>query len=124
MSFPYTNNNGYGGYSGYGNYGYGYQPPQPMQPMQPKTNKIFVTSLEEALARPSEPNSEVIYLHQNEPLLFEIVTDMQGRKAVKTFRLGVEEKSKPQEDYVSRAEFEEFKAQLKATAVKEEKTNE
>lgn len=120
MSFPYSNNNVYGGYSGYGNYGYGYQP----QPMQPKTNKIFVTSLEEALARPSEPNSEIIYLHQNEPLLFEIVTDMQGRKAVKTFRLGVEEKSKPQEDYVSRAEFEAFKAQFKPMEVKEEKTNE
>lgn len=129
MSFSYGNNNGFGGYGGYGNYGgygsspYGGYPTQP-QSMQPKTNKIFVTSLEEAMARPAEPNTEIIYLHQNEPLLFEIVTDMQGRKAVKTFSLCVENKTKLQNDYVSRAEFEDFKSQVKALTVKEEKTNE
>lgn len=85
------------GQPNYGNYGYQptYQPtmPQSIQPQQqqqintnaPKTNKIFVTSLEEAMNRSVEPNSVIIYLHQDLPLLFEISTDFFGKKTYKTF---------------------------------------
>ena len=51
-----------------------------------RTNKIFVTSLEDALNRNAEPNSEVVYLHQDQNLLFEIKTDMQGRKTYQTYQ--------------------------------------
>lgn len=133
MGFPFGNNNGYGGYNGYGSYGGygatqyggGYQPPQPPQPSQvipPKTNKIFVTSLEEAMARPAEPNTEIIYLHQNEPLLFEVTTDLQGRKSVKTFHLS--EGNVPKQEYVPREEFEAFKTKFDALFLKEEKVDE
>lgn len=87
------------GQPNYGNYGYqqpNYQPqmPQPVQTQQqvqqintnaPKTNKIFVTSLEEAMNRSVEPNSVIIYLHQDLPLLFEISTDFFGKKTYKTY---------------------------------------
>lgn len=66
------------------NYGY----PYPTYPqMQPRTNKIFVTSLEDALNRPADPNSEVIYLDQDKPFLYQVMNDMQGRKTYKTFEL-------------------------------------
>jgi hypothetical protein len=50
-------NNSYNGYTGYGQTT-PYQQPV-VQP--PKTNKIFVTSLDEALSRPAEPNTEIVY---------------------------------------------------------------
>lgn len=52
-----------------------------------KSNKIFVTSLDEALNRFAEPNSETIYLHQDQPLLFEVKVDAQGRKEYHTYEL-------------------------------------
>lgn len=74
----------------FGNYGYGYpnylgnyqQQPQvqQQQPIMPKTNKVFVTSLDDAMARSVEPNSETLYLHQDRNLIFDIKTDMQGKK--------------------------------------------
>ena len=51
----------------------------------PKTNKIFVTSVEEAMARAVEPNTELIYLHQDQPLLIEVYTDAQGKKTPQLF---------------------------------------
>lgn len=64
----------------------------PLQSMQtqalPKTNKIFVTSLDDALNRPADYNSVIIYLHQDQPLLFEITTDPFGKKTHKTIPLG------------------------------------
>lgn len=90
--------NNYYGQPNYGNYTYqpNYQSvmPQPLQqqpqmPIQnnnaPKTNKIFVTSLEEAMNKSVEPNSVIIYLHQDLPLLFEITTDFFGKRTYKTF---------------------------------------
>lgn len=79
---------------------------------QPKTNKIFVTSLEDALNRFSEANSEILYLHQDENLIFEIKTDVQGKKTFKVFQLSpyqpVEEKNARTDEFVTRKEFEEL----------------
>jgi hypothetical protein len=117
MSFSYNNNwgGGYMPYNAYSQFNNGYTQPQmqafPQQQFQ--TNKIFVTSLEEALARPAEPNTEIIYLHQTEPLLFQISTDLQRKKTALTFRLVAEEDKKNEPvDCVSRAEFEEYKKKV------------
>lgn len=104
------------------------QPPvQSPTPPPPKTNKIFVTSLEEALSRFSEPNSEIIYLHQDQPLLFEIKTDAQGRKGYKTYQLAdyaAPQAQQPKQDlsaYVTREEFEAFKVKMEEITNKPEK---
>jgi hypothetical protein len=104
----YSNYNSYNGYSNYG------QIPQYQQPISqlPKTNKIFVTSLEEAISRPAEPNTEIVYLHQNEPLLFQIATDIQGKKSYKAFKLMPLEEVQKKEETVSRLEFEELKKKV------------
>lgn len=120
-NFPIGGNNGFNGNSTFGNYipqmqmpmQYAqYQMPQNAQPMPPRTNKIFVTSLEDAMSKPAEPNTEIIYLHQTEPLLFQIYTDMQGKKSASVFTLAVAQEKRPEPDPVSRKEFEELKAKI------------
>lgn len=50
-----------------------------------KTNKLFVTGVEEAINRAVDFNSETIYFHQDLPILYEVVVDGKGRKEVYTY---------------------------------------
>lgn len=83
-----------------------------------RTNKIYVTSLEDALNRYAEPNTIMIYRNQDEKFEYEIVTDSQGRKSYKTLELG--SYSVPQADkkaettIISREEFDSVKGRLEA----------
>lgn len=89
----------YGGVS-YGGYNipqmnYGQTPAPPGQPQMqnqglPKTNKIFVTSLNDALSRPADYNSSMVYFHQDQPLIYEIITDAFGKKTPHTYPVGNE----------------------------------
>lgn len=108
-------------------YGYmnnNYQSPyQQTQITQLKTNKIWVTSLEDALSKSVEPNSEYIYLHQDKPLLIEVKTDMQGKKTTRVLELKdyVEKpnepskpKKTPSKEFVSKEELDDLKAEIQA----------
>ena len=61
--------------------------PQPVAPSQLRTNKIFVTSLEDALTRYADPNTITVYHNQDEKCIYEIMVDIQGKKSYKTFEL-------------------------------------
>lgn len=91
---------------------------QQPQPMQMRTNKIFVTSLEDALNRYAEPNTIMVYRHQDEKFEYEIMTDSQGKKSYKTLVLGdysAQNSEKPQEPtYASKEEFDAVKQRLEA----------
>lgn len=50
------------------------------QDMIPMTNKIYVTSLEDALNRPCDLCTEILYINQNEPVIYEVVTNINGHK--------------------------------------------
>ena len=50
------------------------------QQLPTSTNKIFVTSLEIALSKACNFNSEMIYFDQNKPVFYVIKTDSIGRK--------------------------------------------
>ena len=67
-----------------------FQPQMAIQQPQPqmRTNKLYVTSLEDALNRFAEPNTVIVYRHQDEKFEYEITTDAQGKKTYKTFVLG------------------------------------
>lgn len=95
-----------------------YSSMQPQLQQQSKTNKVFVTSLDDALNRVSEPNSEMMYLHQDEPLLFEIKTDSQGRKTYKTYAISEdlpqEGEKEENREFVLREEFERLEGEFKA----------
>ncbi len=92
MNFPTFQNNSVaqafgGGYAqGYGNYMPQSQPLQSI-PLPPKTTKIYVTSQEDALSRPAEPNSQISYFHQNGKMLFEVYTDQWGRKQLQAYMI-------------------------------------
>lgn len=101
-------------YYGYQN-GFGYQAPgtniysQPSAVPQPTTNKIYVTSLEDAMARYAGPNSTMIYVLQDESVIFEIYTDIQGKKVPKVRKLVEyvpEQANTAPADYVKREEFD------------------
>lgn len=105
-------------FNGFGNAPYmsNYQA-QP-QPMQMRTNKIFVTSLEDALNRYAEPNTIMVYRHQDEKFEYEIMTDSQSKKSYKTLVLGdytAQNSDKTQEPtYASKEELYAFKSRLEA----------
>ena len=106
---PYYN------YPNYSNYNSPYA-----QPQSPMTNKIYVTSSEDALSRFAIPNTITVYFLQDESTLFEVVTDVQGKKNIRARKLvdiapQKEEKSEdkaPMNNYITREEFDEFKATL------------
>lgn len=63
-------------------------PVQPqMQSVPPKTNKQLVTSYEDAMNRYVEPNSLMVYTHQDEPFQFQIYTDWEGKKTPRIFKI-------------------------------------
>lgn len=55
--------------------------PQSNWNMQPRTNKILVTSLDEAIAKSNERNSEIVYFHQSQPIIYIVKVDMNGVKS-------------------------------------------
>jgi hypothetical protein len=94
---------------------------QQVQQPQLKTNKVWVTSLEDAMARSVEPNSEYIYLHQDKPLLIEVKTDMQGKKTARVLELKdyVEKPNEPpkpkkviSKDFASKEDLEALKSEI------------
>ena len=109
-------------FNGFGNAPYmsNFQPQmaQQPQPMQMRTNKIFVTSLEDALNRYAEPNTIIVYRHQDEKFEYEIMTDSQGKKSYKTLVLGdysAQNSEKTQNPtYISKEEFDGVKSRLEA----------
>lgn len=112
-----------------------YQPQMAQQqPVQMRTNKIFVTSLEDALNRYAEPNTIMIYRHQDEMFEYEITTDGYGKKTYKTLQISDYSASQPNKQpsttQISVEEFNGFKGRLEALEAevlkkyKEERRNE
>lgn len=60
---------------------------QPQTVMPPKTNMPLVTSLMDALNRTVEPNTTIYYADQDQPLIYLVSMDMQGRKTSRTFKV-------------------------------------
>lgn len=60
-------------------------------PSQPRlnTNAIFVTSLEEALIKTTERNSDMYYFHQDKFEFYRVKVDMEGRKSWAIFHYNV-----------------------------------
>ena len=109
----------------YGNYPYGggYNAPN-YQAVQPTTNKIYVTSIEDAMQRYASPNSTMIYVLQDESVLFEVYTDPQGKKMPRVKKLVDFTPESGGGGYVSHTEFEELKNKLEAFISKGAVSNE
>lgn len=89
---------------------------QPQQQMQiPVNNLIRVTGLDGAKAYTMSPNSVVPLFDDQNDVLYVKSTDGAGFPTIRTFAFTPIETAKPQQeqtDYISRTEFEEFKASL------------
>lgn len=48
---------------------------------QPNTNKVYVTSLDDALSRMAPRGSEMVYFHQDANEFYVVRTDADGRKS-------------------------------------------
>ena len=57
-----------------------------------------MTSLEDALNRYAEPNTIMVYRHQDEKFEYEVMTDMQGKKTYKTLALSEYSGVEPQKN--------------------------
>lgn len=133
---PYYNPQiGQGAYSygqpSYGAYNPNSAPQSPMQGTMPsgqnqttpaRTNMVFVTSLEDALQKTNMPNCNLLFLHQDKPLIFNIVSDEMGRKTYTTYELveykeqkAEEKPEEPPKEYVTKAEFEDYQKQMVAS---------
>lgn len=90
--------------------------PQMAQP-QMETNKIYVTSLEDALNRFAKPNSVMVYRNQDEKTEYEIMTDVQGKKSYKTFTLAdysaIQTENSSQMNMVSVDDFNRLESRVK-----------
>ena len=67
------------------------------QPIPPRTNKIFVSSLEEAMNKPVDFNSEFVYFDANKDFMYSIYTDEWGRKSAATFEISIPKAAEPPE---------------------------
>lgn len=118
-----------------------YQPHYGMQynqqPSLPatNTNKIFVNGLEDARNRKLLPNSDYIFLDNDQPLLYQKVVDGNGRFEMKVFEI-IPHKAEPKRsneptDFVLKSEFlalqnelAALKERLSVMTVSKEVTNE
>ena len=57
------------------------------QPPQMNTNKIYVTSIDDARARQLPPNSDFIFLDNDKPLLYRKTVDATGKMEIKAFKI-------------------------------------
>lgn len=121
-------NGGYGNnpYSPYGyatpNYGYNAQPQQQMQPSQINTNKIYVSGIDEVRQRQLPNGSDVIFLDNDKPLLYQKIVDGKGQFEVKAFTITPylpQEAAKDTQSidlsaYAKTSDLEPIKAELEA----------
>ena len=109
-------------YNNYGfnqNYGGYPMPPQQAPGMQygaqpqqtpPSTNKIYVVSAEDAMSRYAQPYTLMLYIQQDETVVYEVYTDMQGKKAIRARQLVDAPVESKGGEFVTRGEFDGLKA--------------
>lgn len=91
-----------------------YRPQMPQQP-QPASNKIYVTSQEDALSRFSDPGSVMVYIKQDESQEYEVTTDYQGRKSIVVYsRTAAQSNASGMQEYVTAEQFRALEGKFEA----------
>jgi hypothetical protein len=57
--------------------------------MPARTNKVFVASLEEALSKPVDFNTDMVYFDTNRDIMYSIYTNEWGQKTYQVFEIAV-----------------------------------
>lgn len=117
----YNDFNGY--YGGMGRQQFGYPYNNMMQAQaQTNTNKIYVSGIEDVRQRQLPNGSDIIFLDNDKPILYQKIVDSKGQFEVKAFTItpynAVEnDKSNqlnPNPNYLTASDLEPIKAELKA----------
>lgn len=103
----------------YSPYGYGYQQPQPSQI---NTNKIYVSGIEEVRQRQLPNGSDMLFLDNDKPLLYQKIVDGKGQFEVKAFTITPYSPQETAKDtstvdlsgYAKTSDLEPIKAELEA----------
>lgn len=106
----------------YSPYGYGYQQPQQMQNAQINTNKIYVSGIEEVRQRQLPNGSDMLFLDNDKPLLYQKIVDGKGQFEVKAFTITPYLPQEPTKEthavdlssYAKTSDLEPIKAELQA----------
>lgn len=64
----------------YGNYGM-----QNQMQNQRQSNKIYVSGIEGARSYQMMPNSEMIFLDDNQSIIYDVLTDIQGKRTINVY---------------------------------------
>lgn len=86
----------------------------PFQPQPPINGLISVTGLEGAKAYQLPPNSSVALFDSDSDIMYVKTTDGAGFPTIKTYRFELMDNTQPQEQYVSRAEFDQLVQRIEA----------
>lgn len=89
--------------------------PQNASPTQVRTNKIFVTGLQDALSRSIDPNSDVVFFDQDKDIMYNIKSDAYGKKTHLVIDLSLHQEPDPvqvQEEY--KKQIEELRTRVEA----------
>lgn len=80
------------------------------QPIRPISNIIFVTSLEEALYQTKDRCSDMMYVHQTQPVFYRVKVNAEGQKTWAEYPYIVpnQENNNP----VTRADLQALEAQI------------
>ena len=84
------------------------------------TNKIYVSGIDDVRSRTLPPNSDMIYLDNDKPILYQKVVDSKGQFEVKSFSINPyspeqdtkKEHSVDLSTYVEKSEFEALKQEF------------
>lgn len=71
------------------NRGFRGQPAPAYNQFVPTTNKTFVTSLEDALSRRADYNSQMVYFDANKDVMYDICTNGYGEKSWAIFNISM-----------------------------------
>lgn len=122
----YNFGNGYGNSYPTGTQPYGYPMMQPQQAQVPQaqtnTNKIYVSGIEDVRQRNLPFNSDVIFLDNDKPILYQKIVDSKGQFEVKAFTIvpySTQESEKASQSmdlsmYAKTTDLEQIRAELKA----------
>ena len=95
---------------------------QQAQPVNTNTNKIYVSGIEDVRNTRLLPNSDMIYIDNDKPLLYQKVVDGKGQFEVKSFKIipySPEQDTKKETSidlsgYVEKGEFDALKQEFEA----------
>lgn len=118
----FQNGNGWGNpYSPYG-YGYNAQPQPQVQNAQINTNKIYVSGIDEVRQRQLPNGSDMLFLDNDKPIIYQKIVDGKGQFEVKAFTItpySPQETTKDTQSidlssYAKTSDLEPIKAELQA----------